>query len=55
MEENKGTEKCKGIEKYNGAEAFINNSTEEIYSQEKLSAEEVIYFLVSFLQFMFPC
>ena len=33
--------------KCDGAEDFIN--IEEIYSQEKLSAEEVIYFLVSFL------
>ena len=41
-------------EKYNEAEDFINNRI-EICSQEKLSAEEVIYFLVSFLQFMSPC
>ena len=42
-------------EKYDGAEGFINNRTDEICSQEKLSAGKVIYFLVSFLQFMFPC
>ena len=41
--------------KYDGAEDFINSSIDEIYTQEKLSAEEVIYFLISFLQFMFPC
>ena len=43
------------VEKYDGAEDFINSSIDEICSQEKLSAEEVIYFLVSFLQFMIPC
>ena len=43
------------FEKYDGAEEFINNRIEEIYSQEKLSAEEVICFLDGFLQFMFPC
>ena len=37
------------------AENIINNRIDEICSQEKLSAEEVIYFLVSFLQFMIPC
>ena len=42
-------------EKYDGAEDFINNRTDEICSQEKFSAEEVIYFFVGFLQFMFPC
>ena len=41
--------------KYEGAEDLINNRTDEICSQEKLSAEVVIYFLVSFLQFMLPC
>ena len=35
-------------EKNDGAEDFINNRIEEICSQEKLSAAEVIYFLVSF-------
>ena len=43
------------VEKYDGAEDFINSSIDEICSQEKLSAEEVIYFLVGFLQFVFPC
>ena len=37
------------------AENIINNRIDEICSQEKLSAEEVIYFLVSFLQFMISC
>ena len=41
--------------KYEGAEDFINNRIDEICPQEKLSAEEVIYFHVSFLQFLFPC
>ena len=41
-------------QKYDGAEDFINNRIEEICSQGKLSAEEIIYFLVGFLQFMFP-
>ena len=35
-------------EKYDGAKSFINERIEEICSHEKLSAEEVIYFLVSF-------
>ena len=35
-------------DKHNGAEEFINDRIEEICSHEKLSAEEVIYFLVSF-------
>ena len=37
--------------KYDGAEDFINSRIQEICSQEKLSAEKVIYllcFLVSF-------
>ena len=42
-------------EKYDGAEDFINNRIDEICSQEMLSGEEVIYFLVSFLQSMFSC
>ena len=42
-------------EKYEGAEDFINKKLDEICSQEKLSAEEVIYFLVSFEQCIFPC
>ena len=41
--------------KYNGADDFINNVIDEIYSQGKLSAEEIIYFFVGFLQFMFRC
>ena len=32
-------------EKYEGIEEFINSKIEEICSQEKLSGEEVIYFL----------
>ena len=36
------------------AEDFINNKTNEIWFQEKFSGKEVIYFLFSFLQFMFP-
>ena len=36
------------------AEDFINNKIDEIWFQEKFSGKEVIYFLVSFLQFMFP-
>ena len=36
------------------AEDFINNKTGEIWFQEKFSGKEVIYFLFSFLQFMFP-
>ena len=36
------------------AEDFINNKTDEIWFQEKFSGKEVIYFLFSFLQFMFP-
>ena len=35
-------------ENYDGTEEFINNRIEVICSYEKLSAEEVIYFLVSF-------
>ena len=42
-------------EKYDGAEEFINNRIEEICFPEKLSAEEVINFFVTFPQFMFPC
>ena len=42
-------------EKYNGAEDFIKNIIDEICFQEKLSAEEALYFPVGFLQFMFPC
>ena len=32
-------------EKYEGAEEFINSRIEEMCSQEKLSVEDVIYFL----------
>ena len=42
-------------EKYNEAEDFINKRTEEVCSQKKLSAEEVTYFLVTFLHSIFPC
>ena len=31
-------------EKYDGAEDFINNRSDEIFSHEQLSAEEVIFF-----------
>ena len=41
-------------EKYDGADDFVNNITDEICSQEKLAAEEIIYFFVGFLQFTFP-
>ena len=41
-------------EKYDGADDFVNNIIDEICSQEKLAAEEIIYFLVGFLQFTFP-
>ena len=41
-------------EKYEGAESFENNRIDEICSQEK-TAEELIHFLVSFLQFILPC
>ena len=40
-------------DKYEGAEELINSRTDEICSQEKLSAEEVVCFLrllVSFLE-----
>ena len=36
-------EKCEGVEE------FINKKLDEVCSYEKLSAETVIYFLVSFL------
>ena len=42
-------------EKYEETENFINNRINEIGSQEKFSAEEIIYFLVNFSQFMFCC
>ena len=40
-------------EKCDGADDFVNNIIDEICSQEKLAAEEIIYFLVGFLQFTF--
>ena len=40
----------KVLKKFKGGEPFINNRIGEICSQEKLSAEEVIYFLASFLR-----
>ena len=39
-------------EKYSGAENFINNKIDETCSQE-MSAGQVIYFLVDFLQLCF--
>ena len=36
------------FEKYERAGDFINKKLDEVYSREKLSAEEVIYFLISF-------
>ena len=36
-------------EKFEGAKDFINNRVDEIFSQEKLSAEKAIYVLVSYL------
>ena len=33
--------------------SFINDRTKEICSDEKVTADKVIYFLVSILQFMF--
>ena len=44
----------KEVTQYNGAEDFINNGTDDICFQEKLSDEEVVYFVIGFLQFMFP-
>ena len=40
-------------QKYDEVEEFINNIIGEVCSQGKLSAEEVTYFLVGFLQSMF--
>ena len=42
----------KEITQYNGAEDFINNGTDDICFQEKLSDEEVINFVIGFLQFV---
>ena len=38
--------------KYDGSEDFINSRIEETCSQEKLSAEEVIYFLCFLVSFL---
>ena len=38
-------------EKYDKAEGFINRRTEEIYSQDKQSTEDVIYFLCFVVSF----
>ena len=37
-------------EKYDGEEEFNNDRIEEICSHEKLSVEEVIYFLLAFFK-----
>lgn len=42
-------------EKYGKPGDFINNKIDDIWSQEKMFAEEVIDFLVSILQFMLSC
>lgn len=42
-------------EKYGGPGDFISNKIDDIWSQEKMFAEEVIDFLVSILQFMLSC
>ena len=42
-------------EKYEEDESFINNRTDGICYQERLSAEELIYYPVGFLNFVFPC
>ena len=42
-------EVCK---KFEGAEDFINRNIDEICSQEKLSVEEVIYFLCFLVGFL---
>ena len=39
------------LRKYEGAEEFINSRIEKIYSQEKQSVEEVIYFYILLLAF----
>ena len=38
--------------KYDGAKDFINSRIEEICSKEKLSTEEVIYFLCFLVGFL---
>ena len=35
-------------EKYDGEEDFLNDRIEEICSHEKLSTEEIVYFLLGF-------
>ena len=40
------------FKKYDAAEDFIYSRIEEICSQEKLSAEEVIYFLCFLVRFL---
>ena len=42
------------FEKNEGAKDFSNKKSAEICSHEKLSTEEIIYFLVGFLQVMLP-
>ena len=39
------------LRKYEGAEEFINSRIEKIFSQEKQSVEEVIYFYILLLAF----
>ena len=39
-------------EKYEGAEQLINSRTDKICSQEKLFAQEVIYFLCFLVSFL---
>ena len=38
-----------------GAEELTNDEIEEIFSNENLPNEEVIYFLVSFFDFIISC
>lgn len=42
-------------DKFDGAENFIKNRIDETYSQEKITGEQGIHVLVSFLQFLFLC
>ena len=39
-------------EKFEGSEDFINRRIDEIYYQEKVSVEEVIYFLYFLISFL---
>ena len=41
------------LEKYEGAEEFINGRIDEICSQEKLSVEELIYLLYIYIYIFF--